>query len=75
MVKQILALQASIPQEALEPIWSDTYRKSWGMKLLMALTAEDLLQVSLSLTSLAPDLSANFLVWCVLGAVARAITF
>lgn len=55
---QLATIEASIPQEALEPIWSDTYRKSWGMKLLMALTAEDLLR---TLTLLEGGLKRDFL--------------
>ncbi|KAL2483356.1 Homeodomain-like transcriptional regulator [Forsythia ovata] len=55
---QLATIEASIPQEALEPFWSDTYRKSWGMKLLMALTAEDLLQ---TLTLLEGGLKRDFL--------------
>lgn len=38
-------MEACIPQEALQPAWSDSYRKSWGMKLHMSSSAEDLLQV------------------------------
>lgn len=55
---QLATIEASIPQEALEPIWSDTYRKSWSMKLLMALTAEDLLR---TLTLLEGGLKRDFL--------------
>lgn len=47
-----LPLQASIPAYALDSAWSDEYRKSWGRKLHTALTAEELLQVSLVLYSL-----------------------
>ncbi|KAG8364736.1 hypothetical protein BUALT_Bualt18G0029700 [Buddleja alternifolia] len=43
--KKVLAMQASIPSEALESAWSDEYRKSWGTKLHMASTAEELLQI------------------------------
>lgn len=39
-------MQASIPSDAVESVWSDEYRKSWGRKLHMASTAEELLQVS-----------------------------
>ena len=45
-----LVWQVSIPAEAIQPDWSEAYRKSWGMKLHAASSAEDLLQVSLSLS-------------------------
>lgn len=38
-------LQASVPAEALLPFWTDGYRKSWGMKLYSASSAEEVLQV------------------------------
>ena len=39
------ALQASVPAEALLPFWTDGYRKSWGVKLYSASSAEEVLQV------------------------------
>ncbi|KAG8364734.1 hypothetical protein BUALT_Bualt18G0029500 [Buddleja alternifolia] len=42
---QLAIIEASIPSEALESAWSDEYRKSWGTKLHMASTAEELLQI------------------------------
>lgn len=46
LLKALLAqVEVGIPSEALLPVWSDTYRESWGMKLLMSSSAEDLLQV------------------------------
>lgn len=41
----VLAWQVSIPPEALQPLWTNSYRKSWGMKLHSSSSAEDLLQV------------------------------
>ena len=38
-------LQASVPAEALLPFWTDGYRKSWGVKLYSASSAEEVLQV------------------------------
>uniref|UniRef100_A0A803N1P7 Homeobox-DDT domain protein RLT2 n=1 Tax=Chenopodium quinoa TaxID=63459 RepID=A0A803N1P7_CHEQI len=46
LIKALLALvEVCIPPEALQPVWSDAYRKSWGMKLHISASAEDLLQV------------------------------
>lgn len=42
-------LQASVPSDAFGSVWSDEYRKSWGRKLHMTSTAEELLQVSVFL--------------------------
>ncbi|KAK4386337.1 Homeobox-DDT domain protein RLT2 [Sesamum angolense] len=59
-------IQASIPSEALESVWSEEYRRSWGMKLHMASTAEELLQnLTLLETSIKKDfLSANYETTC-----------
>ncbi|GAB4824907.1 hypothetical protein Ancab_007779 [Ancistrocladus abbreviatus] len=42
---QLSLVEVSIPSEALQAFWSDRYRRSWGMKLHMSASAEDLLQV------------------------------
>ena len=39
-------LQASVPAEALLSFWTDGYRKSWGVKLYSASSAEEVLQVA-----------------------------
>ncbi|KAL0320102.1 UNVERIFIED_CONTAM: Homeobox-DDT domain protein RLT2 [Sesamum radiatum] len=59
---QLATIEASIPSEALESVWSEEYRKSWGMKLHMASTAEELLQdLTLLENSIKKDfLSANY---------------
>ncbi|XP_043687472.1 homeobox-DDT domain protein RLT2-like [Telopea speciosissima] len=50
----------SIPSEALQPFWTDTYRKSWGVKFLRltSSSAEELLQI---LTLLESAIKRNFL--------------
>lgn len=59
LIKAFLALlEVCIPVEALQPVWSETYRKSWGMKLHMSSSAEDLLQV---LTLLEGAIKRDFL--------------
>ncbi|KAK4420574.1 Homeobox-DDT domain protein RLT2 [Sesamum alatum] len=55
---QLATIEASIPSEALESVWSEDYRKSWGMKLHMASTAEELLQ---NLTLLENSIKSDFL--------------
>ncbi|GAB2274768.1 hypothetical protein Dimus_009541 [Dionaea muscipula] len=46
LLKALLALvEVSIPSEALQPVWSDRYRRSWGMKLHMSASADEILQV------------------------------
>ncbi|KAF8413823.1 hypothetical protein HHK36_001817 [Tetracentron sinense] len=46
LLKALLALiEVSIPREALQPYWTEDYRKSWGMKLHNSSSAEDLLQI------------------------------
>ncbi|XP_043697565.1 homeobox-DDT domain protein RLT2-like [Telopea speciosissima] len=49
LLKAMLAvIEVSIPSEALQPFWTDTYRKSWGVKLQTSSSAEELLQVPFS---------------------------
>ncbi|KAL3645440.1 hypothetical protein CASFOL_010620 [Castilleja foliolosa] len=55
---QLALIEASIPSDALKPVWSDEYRKSWGRQLNMASTAEELLQ---SLTMLEDNIKKEFL--------------
>ncbi|KAJ7948364.1 Homeobox domain-containing protein/DDT domain-containing protein [Quillaja saponaria] len=59
---QLSLIEVSIPSEALEPIWTETYRKSWAMKLYSASSAEDLLQVltMLECATKRDYLSSNF---------------
>ncbi|GFS41286.1 homeodomain-like transcriptional regulator [Actinidia rufa] len=45
MWEECLNSSVSIPSEAIQPDWSEAYRKSWGMKLHAASSAEDLLQI------------------------------
>ncbi|GER43158.1 homeodomain-like transcriptional regulator [Striga asiatica] len=54
----IEVMSASIPADAFNTVWSDEYRKSWGRKLYVALTAEDLLQ---TLTLLEDSIKREFL--------------
>ncbi|KAL0327915.1 UNVERIFIED_CONTAM: Homeobox-DDT domain protein RLT2 [Sesamum calycinum] len=63
---QLATIEASILSEALESVWSEEYRRSWGMKLHMASTAEELLQnLTLLETSIKKDfLSANYETTC-----------
>ncbi|OIT31129.1 PREDICTED: homeobox-DDT domain protein RLT2-like [Nicotiana attenuata] len=42
---QLASMEACIPPEALEPVWSEVYRRSWGLKLHIASAAGDLLQI------------------------------
>ncbi|KAL2937885.1 Homeobox-DDT domain protein RLT2 [Bienertia sinuspersici] len=59
LIKTLLALvEVCIPPEAFQAVWSDTYRKSWGLKLYMSSSAEDLLQV---LTLLEGGIKREFL--------------
>lgn len=45
LLKVLLALvEAFVPPEALESVWTDDYRKSWGMKLRTSSSTSDLLQ-------------------------------
>ncbi|OVA11509.1 Homeobox domain [Macleaya cordata] len=46
LLKAQLALtEVSVPPEALQPLWTEDYRNSWGLKLQSSLSAEDLLQI------------------------------
>ncbi|KAL7215900.1 hypothetical protein ACSBR1_027948 [Camellia fascicularis] len=57
--KALLALiEVSIPMEALQPAWSEGYRRSWGMKLHTVTSAEELLQI---LTLLEVGIKKDFL--------------
>ncbi|MCD9641238.1 hypothetical protein HAX54_027327 [Datura stramonium] len=42
---QLALVEACIPPEALQPVWSEVYRRSWGSKLHTASAAGDLLQI------------------------------
>ncbi|PIA31231.1 hypothetical protein AQUCO_05100028v1 [Aquilegia coerulea] len=41
---QLALVEAHIPPEALQPLWTEDYRKSWGIKLQASSSAEELLQ-------------------------------
>ncbi|XP_074284873.1 homeobox-DDT domain protein RLT2 [Silene latifolia] len=59
LLKAMLSLvEVCIPPEALQSIWSDTYRKSWGMKLHISSSLEDVLQ---ALTLLEGAIKKDFL--------------
>ncbi|KAL5571100.1 hypothetical protein UlMin_020697 [Ulmus minor] len=61
--KMLLALiEVSVPPEALQSSWTDSFRKSWCTKLACSLSAEDLLQVLTLLESAVKRdyLSSNF---------------
>lgn len=55
---QLALIEACILDEALQPAWSEDYRRSWGMKLLIASSVEALLQV---LTLLEGAIKRDFL--------------
>ncbi|KAL8461191.1 hypothetical protein ACS0TY_032612 [Phlomoides rotata] len=55
---QLATIEASVPSDAFGSVWSDEYRKSWGRKLHMASTAEQLLQC---LTLLEDGIKMEFL--------------
>ncbi|KAK4368975.1 hypothetical protein RND71_012767 [Anisodus tanguticus] len=42
---QLASVEACIPPEALQPVWSEVYRRSWGSKLHIVSAAGDLLQI------------------------------
>ncbi|CAM0882055.1 unnamed protein product [Alopecurus aequalis] len=42
---QLATIEASLPSEALQPFWSDGYRKSWGVKLHSAASVEEIFQM------------------------------
>ncbi|KAF8409189.1 hypothetical protein HHK36_005263 [Tetracentron sinense] len=63
LLKAQLALtEVSVPPEALQPFWTEEYRKSWGMKLHTSTSAEDLLQIMTLLEGIIKQdcLSSNF---------------
>ncbi|KAJ4981059.1 hypothetical protein NE237_031896 [Protea cynaroides] len=46
LLKAMIAIiEVSIPSEALQPFWTDTYRKSFGLKLQTSSSAVELLQL------------------------------
>ncbi|KAJ6734162.1 HOMEOBOX-DDT DOMAIN PROTEIN RLT2 [Salix purpurea] len=52
LLKSLLALiEVSVLPEALQPFWTNDYRKSWGMKLQSSSSVEDLLQILTPLES------------------------
>ncbi|GAB2285385.1 hypothetical protein Dimus_019840 [Dionaea muscipula] len=61
LLKSLLALvEVSIPSEALQLVWSDMYRRSWGKTLQMAASADEILQV---LSLLEGAVKRDFLSW------------
>ncbi|KAG8055907.1 hypothetical protein GUJ93_ZPchr0001g29646 [Zizania palustris] len=42
---QLSNIEASIPPEALQPFWTDGYRKSWGVKLHSTTSLEEIFQM------------------------------
>ncbi|KAJ6851845.1 homeobox-DDT domain protein RLT2 isoform X2 [Iris pallida] len=42
---QLSLIEVSVPAEALQPLWTDSYRRAWGVKLLSSSSSEDLLQL------------------------------
>ncbi|KAH9791168.1 homeobox-ddt domain-containing protein rlt2 [Citrus sinensis] len=59
LLKVLLALfEVSVPSEALQSIWNDSYRNSWGMKLNSSLSADSLVQLENAIKR--DFLSANF---------------
>lgn len=46
---QFASVEACIPPEALQPVWAEVYRRSWGSKLHIASAAGDFLQILTSL--------------------------
>ncbi|KAG8069444.1 hypothetical protein GUJ93_ZPchr0005g15652 [Zizania palustris] len=46
LLKLLLAtIEASVPAEALEPFWTDVYRKSWGVKLYSTSSTEEVFEM------------------------------
>ncbi|PKU86172.1 homeobox-DDT domain protein RLT2 isoform X2 [Dendrobium catenatum] len=41
---QLAIIEASIPMEAFHPLWDDSYRKSWGIKLKLSSSAREIFQ-------------------------------
>ncbi|KAI8009774.1 hypothetical protein LOK49_LG06G01946 [Camellia lanceoleosa] len=74
--KALLALiEVSIPIEALQPAWSEGYRRSWGMKLHTVTSVEELLQVVEFALALQEAGCFFVVLECVLASVAAAATF
>ncbi|BAS73619.1 Os01g0672300, partial [Oryza sativa Japonica Group] len=42
---QLSTIEASIPPEAIQPFWTDGYRKSWGVKLHSTTSLEEIFQM------------------------------
>ncbi|XP_026420944.1 homeobox-DDT domain protein RLT2-like isoform X1 [Papaver somniferum] len=42
---QVAITEVSIPPEAIQPLWTEDSRNSWGLKLQSSSSAEDLLQI------------------------------
>nr|XP_010924409.1 homeobox-DDT domain protein RLT2 isoform X2 [Elaeis guineensis] len=42
---KLAVIEVSIPAEALQPFWTEGYRKSWGVKLHSSSSAEELFQI------------------------------
>ncbi|XP_040376666.1 homeobox-DDT domain protein RLT2-like [Oryza brachyantha] len=42
---QLSTIEASIPPEAIQPFWTDGYRKSWGVKLHSTASLEEIFQM------------------------------
>ncbi|KAK6919642.1 WHIM2 domain [Dillenia turbinata] len=55
---QLALIEVSIPPEACQSVWTESYRDSWGLKLHSSSSAEDLLQI---LTVLEAILKGDFL--------------
>ncbi|KAJ0985990.1 hypothetical protein J5N97_004346 [Dioscorea zingiberensis] len=58
----LAVIEVSIPAEALQPFWTESYRKSWGLKLHSSSSAEELFQcLTLLESAIKRDfLSSNF---------------
>ncbi|KAG5226338.1 homeobox-DDT domain protein [Salix suchowensis] len=56
LLKSLLALiEVSVLPEALQPFWTNDYRKSWGMKLQSSSSVEDLLQSAMKRDYMSSD--------------------
>lgn len=42
---QLALVEVSVPPEAIQPVWTEGYRKSWGLKLHTSSSAEDLFKM------------------------------
>lgn len=54
-------LQASIPSEALQPFWTDVYRKTWSVKLYTTKSIAETFQVKYFFPTILA--SHRFLFW------------